>query len=139
MKSKTGISSTLLCLALLRSAVAVPGRQEETAKPPVSDTNKRLITVHISVSGEGMDKLPTGSTVELTGDDKAASAACRKVKSLEQSIHSGEVTFPDVPMCKVNLRFFVTGFDSQTVSVDLMKHKEPLHVLIKHKGSPEVE
>jgi hypothetical protein len=139
MKFKNGIFSTLCCLALVSSAVAVPGCQEEPPKPEVSDTNKQLITVHISVSAEGMDRLPTGSTVELTGNDKATKAACRKVQSREQSIHSGEVTFSDVPICQVNFRFFVTGFESKTVLVDLTKHKEPLHVFIKKKGSPEVD
>jgi hypothetical protein len=63
----------LLWLGLLSFAVAIPG-----PRPENSDSNKKIITLHISVSAEGVDKLPSGSMVELRGIEQAARCDVQK-------------------------------------------------------------
>ena len=87
------------------------------------------------MSAEGRDKLPAGSTIELKGDEDA----CKKVRPPEQNITSDGVTFPDLPVCKVKLWIFITGFDAKILPVDLAHYKDPMRILVKSSGPPVVQ
>jgi hypothetical protein len=145
MNYKIGIAVTLLCLFPARLTVAIPASQEESGRPGNSDTkhtnenktkkpsSETAIPVHIKILAQGMEALPTGSTIELKGNQET----CKNLR-LTQNIQSGEVTFPDLPVCKVQLRIFITGFNAQLVSVDLASYKDPMRILVKSDGPPIV-
>jgi len=145
MNYKIGIAITLLCLFFVRLTVATPAPQDETIKPGSSDTkhadenktkkasSETAIPIHIKVFAQGRQALPAGSTIELKGDQET----CKKLQRT-QNIQSGEVTFTDLPVCKVQLRIFITGFDAQLVSVDLANYKDPMRILVKSDGPPLV-
>src|SRR2546422_5862291 len=114
MKYKIGIP-TLLCMVLLRFAVGISFPQDEPSKPEngrIKKTDDKkatkpsanaTITVHVKISAEGMETLPTGSTIELRGDEQS----CKNVHR-ESNIKSDEVIFLDLPMCKVRIAIYVT-------------------------------
>jgi hypothetical protein len=139
MKYKTGIPALFLCLALLRLAVAAQAPQDETTKPenspaPKTTQKKTKISVHIIVSAEGHDKLPSGSRIDLQGREEA----CKDVQRLQQSIGPDGTTFLDLPICRVELRIYITGFDTKIISVDLAAYKNPMRVLVKSKRPPVI-
>jgi len=127
--------SALLCLALLQLALATPASQDESGQPNNAiKSEKKKITLHIQLSAEGMDPLPTGSTIELKGDEET----CKTNVQQTQHVELGEATFPDLPVCKVRLWIFITGFDTKTVPADLAKYKDPIRIVVKSNGPPVV-
>jgi hypothetical protein len=109
-----------------KSEDSAPKKTEEKAKDKPS-----AITVHVLVTADKLKELPDGSSVEIKPD----SDKCNAMTSVESDIHSGKATFADIPVCKVRLLIFVTGFNAQGISVDLSKCKEPITVKID-LGSP---
>jgi hypothetical protein len=127
MSYKTVIVMTLISLAAVRPTPvrAFPQNpQDDTARPETT------VTIHLKISAEGMDRLPAGSTIELKGDP----ATCKEVRRT-QNIQSGEATLPDIPKCKIDLRFLITGFDTQVLTVDFGDYTDPLQILIKSDGA----
>jgi hypothetical protein len=145
MKYKTGILTVLLCMTLVLSTAAVSALQAEPDKPKTGDAAKTndikdkkpgadsTIAVRFKISAENTPTLPTLSKVELSGADES----CKKVQG-EQPIESGQVTFTKLPVCKIRLKIFITGFDTKTVSVDLANYKEPMLIFVKSIGDPVV-
>ncbi|HXJ15454.1 MAG TPA: hypothetical protein VNH19_24540 [Candidatus Limnocylindrales bacterium] len=139
MKHKTGILSVLLCLALLCVAPSKSGFQIDQDTPKTGDkVDKKgdadsLINVRFRISAENKDTLPTQSKVELSGADEK----CKNVHG-NQDIKSGEVMFTKMPVCKIKLKIFVTGFDTRVVIVDLAGYKEPMLVALKANGTTVV-
>ena len=115
----TGIFIALLLFVTTEARSSLAPQQEE------SSGQSNTVTAHIKVSAEGLDKLPKGSTVELKGDP----ATCKDVHRT-QNIQSGEATFKELQKCKIDLRFFIPGLDSQMLSVDFAEYREPLRILI---------
>ena len=146
MSYKIGMIVTLLFLFSARLGVAFSAAQNESDKPASVDTkhadeNKTqpkkpkpgsAVPVHIQVSAQGMHKLPAGSTIEVKGKDP-----CKSLH-LSQNIQNGDVMLPDLPVCKVELIIFITGFNAQTVSVDLGNYKDPMRISITPNGPPTV-
>ena len=145
MKYRIGILTMLLCLSVPRLATGTSTSQDEN-KPansdakhttPDSKTKKpglnSTISLHIKISEQGK-ALPVGSSIELKGSHET----CGNVERT-QTIQLGEVTFPDLPVCKVQLRIIITGFDVLPISVDLMEYKDPMLILVKAVGTPEVK
>ena len=140
----------MLCLTLL-STPGAGQRTQAKARPPsdfpaegkqtgVETTAKHdsdsTITIDIKVSAEGIETLPQGSTIELKGDDES----CKDLRRPEEPIGpDGEVAFSDLPVCKVKLSIFITGFDFKTTVVDLAKYKGPIQIRVKVNGPPEVK
>jgi hypothetical protein len=145
MKYKTAILTTLLCLGLIRATAAVSWVQSEPDKPKTGDTPKpsdktdksppadSVMTVRFKISAEKSPTLPTQSKIEMSGADEK----CKDVQG-SQYIKSGEVTFTKLPVCKIKLTIFITGFNSQIVSIDLAKYKEPILIMVKSTGDPVV-
>jgi hypothetical protein len=134
-KFKTRIPTLLLCAALAQAAVAAPVPQDETGKPATSPAKrpvdkKAKINVHIIVSAEGKDALPSGSKMDLLGNEPA----CEDVQRLKHSIGADGATFTDIPVCKVKLNIYITGIDTKTVCVDLADYKDPMRILVKSNG-----
>jgi hypothetical protein len=120
-------------------AVAAPVPQDEPGKPATSPARKPAdkkakINVHIIVSAEGKDTLPSGSKIDLLGNEPA----CEDVQRLKHSIGPDGATFPDLPVCKVKLKIYITGFDTKTVVVDLADYKDPMRILVKSTGPPVI-
>jgi hypothetical protein len=160
MRYRPGTPALLLCLALSSAARAVALPQEESPKtkkieptkieptkaevkqdertktgtPTAKPAPTSKITVRVKVSAEGRSALPAGSTIELKGDDPA----CGNLTRPEQSLEPDETTFPDLPVCKVKFRIYITSFDVKAVSVDLAKHKDPMKILVRKSGAPVV-
>ena len=138
-KFKTRIPTLILCVALLPLAVVVPVAQDESDKPATSPAKKPVdkkakINVHIIVSAEGKHALPSGSKIDLLGNEQT----CQDVQRLQHSIGPDGATFPDLPPCKVKLKIYITGFDTKTVSVDLADYKDPMRILVKSNGPPVI-
>jgi hypothetical protein len=157
MKYKIVITILLLCLTLAILAVGARFPHQEAGKPKSQDIKKTsdakqsddgkktdekktvkptpgsTITLRIEVSAQGMDMLPTGSSIQLKGDD----GTCKQLEQ-EQSINSDQATFTNLPVCKVKLRIYITGFDGKTVLVDLAKYKDPMRIQVKSNGPPVV-
>jgi len=106
---------------------------KRTDLDPSQKTADATITVHVEVSAEGMTKLPTGSTIRIKGDEKS----CKNLEQ-EQSLNSDRATFSSLPICKVKLKIYITGFDGKVLSVDLAKYKDPMKILVKSAGVPVV-
>ncbi len=129
----------LLCVALAQVAVAAPASQDEPGKPAISPAKKPVdkkakINVHIIVSAEGKDALPSGSKIDLLGNEPA----CEDVQRLKHSIGPDGATITDLPVCKVKLKIYITGFDTKTVVVDLADYKDPMRILVKSNGPPVI-
>ena len=137
MKYRMGILATLLGLVLFQIAGAIVIPQDESNKPDNTDAKRTdsTISVRIKVSVQGMKTLPTGSTIQLKGNQDA----CKEAVEREQPIQSGQATFEDLPVCAVRLWIYITGFSSQTVKVDLANYKDPLQIMVKSNGPPVVK
>lgn len=145
MKYKTAILTALLCLGLVRATAAVSLLQAEPDKPKTGETPKpndktdnrppadTTMTVRFKISAENKPAIPTESKVEMSGTNEK----CKNVQG-SQVIKSGEVTFTKVPLCKIKLKFFITGFNTKSVVVDLANYKEPMLISIKVNGDPVV-
>jgi len=136
------VVAALLLLALSLPAVARP--QEETDKskkqePATTEEKKSspTISVPIKMSAEGKSSLPSGSNIEWEGVGKSCSTETGK-----KNLNSDGLTVVNLPACTVKLVIFITGFDTKTVTLDIAKdkekYKEPIRILVKHKGSPEI-
>jgi len=168
MKYKVGVPIFLLCLALSVLAGAAHSPRQEvdksksrdvraTAEAKLPDEAKKTdgkktdekktdekktgktgpgstVTLRIEISAQGMERLPTGSTIQVKGDDES----CRHLEQ-EQSINSEAATFTNLPVCKVKLHIYITGFDGKTVPADLAKYKEPMRIQVKSNGPPIVD
>ncbi len=59
-----------------------------------------------------------------------------------QTLNSDGVTLVNLPVCTVKIVSFNTGFDTKTVTLEIgedkEKYKDPIRILVKHKGSPEI-
>ena len=137
MKYRMGILATLLGLVLFQIAGAIVIPQDESNRPDNTDAKRTdsTISVRIKVSVQGMKALPTGSTIQLKGNQDA----CKEAVEREQPIQSGQATFEDLPVCAVRLWIYITGFNSQTVKVDLANYKDPLQIMVKSNGPPVVK
>jgi hypothetical protein len=138
-KFKTRIPILILGVALLQVAVAVPVPQDEQGKPETSAAKKPVekkakISVHIVVSAQGKDTLPSGSKIDLLGDEPT----CEDVQRLQHSIGPDGATFPDLPRCKVKITIYITGFDTKPAFVDLADYKDPMRILVKSNGTPVI-
>jgi hypothetical protein len=138
MEFKAQVATFILFVALLPLAVAVPVLQGEPTNPETSPANtpvdkKANIDLHIIVSAEGKQTLPSESKIDLLGNEQA----CHDLQRLRHSIApNGKATFVDLPACKIKLTIYITGFDTKSISVDLAHYKDPLRVLIKSNGPP---
>jgi hypothetical protein len=118
-------------------------KTDETKKSDETKTGEKktiktgpgsTVTLRIEISAQGMATLPTGSTIQVKGDDES----CKHLEQ-EQSINSEAATFTNLPVCKVKLHIYITGFDGKTVLADLAKYKEPMRIQVKSSGPPVVD
>jgi hypothetical protein len=144
MKDHFGILIILVCLFPAHLAFGDSPSQGDTSK---SEDNKTKhvdqntsttprpdssILLHIKISAQGMEAVPNGSSIDLKGNQET----CRKLERT-QNLQAGNATFPDLPVCKVQLRIFITGFNTLLVCVDLANYQDPLRILVKHNEPPE--
>ena len=146
MKYKLGLVILTFCLALAGMAVVAQSTPEENtsdskktedAKPgnPDKPGAASNINLQVKILAEGKHPLPSGSRVELKGDEKSCEKVSRPLQNLESE---GVASFPDLPACRVRLSIYITGFDRKSVPVDLTHYKDPLQILVKAVGPPVV-
>ncbi len=145
MKCKMGIPAALLFLAFLRPAVAMALPQEEANKSKKNDAakgdekkNDATARVKIKISAEGKSSLPSGSKIEWQGIEET----CKDVTG-KRRLESSGATSVSLPVCKVKLMVFITGFDTKAVTVDLAgneeRYNDPIRITVKHQGPAEVD
>lgn len=135
--------SALICLAALSMAVAAARSQDEPGKPGNPDAKKPEekkavkpqppIAVHIKVSAEGADPLPAQSSVQMKG-----LGDCDTLTRRGDLDSGGQITFSELPVCKVALKILITGFETKALpELDLADYKNAtLRLLIKPAGPP---
>jgi hypothetical protein len=139
MKSRT---SSFVLIALLTSVASAPtavAAQERGEGPRLTDAHAddRTANVRLMVSAEDRAAIPAGSKIqwEGTGD------GCR-TDPIEQSLRPKDATPLTLPVCKVKLTIFITGFATKAVTVDLVgnekKYDDPIHIRVRLQGLPEV-
>ena len=145
MKCKIARFAEVLFLALMLAGVGDAFAQEEADKAKKNDSAKTeekksnsTASVKITVSAEGKSSLPTGSKIEWKSlDDNGKSAA--GVKNLD----SNGTTPLSLPICKVKVWIYITGFDTKAFTLDLggkeEKYNDPIRVTMKRQGPVEVE
>jgi hypothetical protein len=145
MRLRIRLLTALLCAALAPLTVKSMGQagaedakdtaaKKDTEKPAERAAEKTAaMTVHVALYANELKELPDGSSIELKPD----SESCNKMKNMESDIHSGRATFADVPVCKVKFFVFVTGYNTQSIPVDLLKCKEPITIKIDSQASPK--
>jgi hypothetical protein len=125
-------ASALMCLAAFSIAVAAPRSQDDSGKSKKAETSQPSITVHIKVSAEGANPLPDQSSVQLKG-----SGDCGTLSRKGELDADGKATFSGLPVCKVTLRIFITGFETKSKDVDLADYKNgTMNVQVKSSGPP---
>jgi hypothetical protein len=137
MKSRTRLF-VLLIASAVSAATALPA-QERGEGPRLADSHAddRTANVKLMVSAEDKPAIPSGSKIqwEGTGD------GCR-TEPIEQSLRATDATPLTLPVCKVKVTIFMTGFPAKAVTVDLVgnekKYADPIHIKVKLQGSPEV-
>ena len=148
-KFEIGIQvGTVICLAAFSMAVAAARSQDESGKPSNPDAKKAEekkpeekkavkppapTTVHIKVSAEGVDPLPKESSIQLKG-----LADCDTLARRGNLDSDGQITFSELPVCKVALKILVTGFETKALpELDLAEYKNAaLRIHIKQIGPP---
>ena len=131
----------ILFVALSPFAVAAPVFQGEPKTPETSPANRPVdkrgkLDLHIIVSAQGKKTLPSGSKIDLLGNEQT----CHDLQRPQHSIGAdGGATFVNLPLCKVKLTIYITGFDTKIVSVDLASYHDPLRILVKSNGPPIVQ
>jgi hypothetical protein len=115
------MTGVMICLApLCRTA----GAQNET-----------VVSLDIKVEAEDVIPLPDQSTIELN----ASESDCARTIHQAKPLHDGKATFKDVPVCKVMLTIFVTGFRVQKVPLDLAGLREfAILVQIRNSGPAQI-
>ena|SRR5215475_1355914 len=141
-----GIPASLLLLATLCPNDAVGSRQAESTKPSESEPPKTsesqpalTASVKVKVSAEDRSTLPSGSRIEWQGLEGRCGTAIGR-KTLDPN---GAMTSVTLPVCKVRLTIFITGFDTKAITVDLAanreKYKDPIRITVKHQGLAELD
>lgn len=143
MKHRVGVFAALLLLTLSRPAVGLPQDQVDKSKKneaPKTDEKKNnsTVSVKIKISAEGKSAIPSGSWIEWEGIGES----CKNVTG-EQNLRSTEATPVSLPVCKVKLTIFITGFNTTAVTVDLAgneeKYADPIRITVKRKRPAEVD
>jgi hypothetical protein len=145
MKCKISSLAAILSLTLMLLAVGSAVAQEEKDKPKNNDSPKTeekksnsTASVRIMVSAEGKSSLPSGSRIEWKSlDDNGEGAAGTK------NLESSGATSLSLPVCKVKVWVFVTGFDTKAVMLDLNgkedKYNDLISIKVKRQGPAQVE
>jgi hypothetical protein len=136
MRLEIGILTALLVLPSGHVPIASAASQEAPARSKEPDAPK--ISLQIKISADGVPALPSGSAIELSGADET----CRQMPEEHKVIEVGGVTTVTVPSCMIRVVILITGFDTQTVTLDLAKHtqqsKSTVTITVKHQGPPVV-
>jgi hypothetical protein len=99
--------------------------------------DEKTASVKVLISAEDKPAIPSGSKIEWesTGD------GCKSVTG-ELNLRPSEATPLTLPVCKVKLTIFITGFSTKAVTVDLVgnekKYADPIHIIVKLQGPAEV-
>lgn len=141
MKCMIGIPSGLVLLILLLPAAAVTLPQDEPNKSKKNDSTKtdeeRTVSVKIVISAKSRSTLPSGSKIQWSGADDTC-----KIVAGEQSVGADGKASVSLPVCKVKLKIFITGFDTKAVTVDLVgneeKYEDPIRITVRRQGPAEV-
>jgi|SRR5215467_13531961 len=145
MKRKIGIPASLLLLTLLLQINTIARPQDPPDKPNKGDapktedrTHNSTASIQIKFSAENKAELPSGSRIQWNGED----SSCKQTKG-GQPIGAGGMTSLEVPVCKINILIFITGFNIKTVALDLPKNserfKDTIHITVRRQGEPEVD
>jgi len=132
-----------MCLFVLLYAITLSDSrilltQIRSDKPQPSDSQiaAKTASVKVVVSAEGKTAIPSGSKIQWEG----TSESCTNVTG-EQTLRPTETPLR-LPVCKVRLTIFITGFNTQAVVVDLVgnekKYADPIHITAKLQGSAEI-
>ena len=134
----------LAYLALFFVASAFVVSQDESSKTKDGDPSKgndkktagkaqSTITVHMKVSAEGLNSLPSGSSAQLKG-----LGSCDTLERQGTLDPEGKITFSGLPVCKVMIKILITGIDSKMLpEVNLANYKDsPIRIEIKSAGAP---
>ena len=129
----------LLCVSAFTMPAEALRPQDESGKKN-ADGKKMgrkppLTTVHIKVSADGVNPLPDQSSIQLKGLDD-----CDMLTRRGDLDADGEITFSELPVCKVMLKILITGFETKSLSsVDLADPKNlTMRIHVKAAGPPQL-
>jgi hypothetical protein len=112
--------TVLTCLAL---AVHIPFVEGQRVS--------KKITVHVKVSAEDGNPLPSKVVIEVSGKEKA----CGKL-SLNDELatvdENGEAVF-ELPVCKVTVKANVPLYLQAVAPVDLAEYKSPIRLILQRE------
>ena len=142
MKRRRAIQCALLLVAQSRFAFTEPldetekSNKEETVATE-SKKSYSTVSVPIKISAEDKSSLPSGANIEWQGVGNTCTTEIEK-----KNLPSDGETLLNLPVCKVRLVIFITGFDTKTITLKIVKdkdkYKDPMHIIVKHTGSPEI-
>lgn len=127
----------LLLNALMMSAASTSSAQDRADKPPRAGGEPKMAGVKVQIAAQDTPVIPSGSKIRWEGTGEG----CTGVAG-EQSIRPTEVTPLTLPVCKVKLTIFITGFTTKAVTIDLVgnekKYADPIQIAVKLQGAAEV-
>lgn len=136
------VFAALLVLAVLWPAKGLPqdhpdkSKQNEAPKAE-EKRNDSAVSLKILISAEGKEAIPSGSKIQWEGSEEN----CKEVSG-EQNLRPTGATPVRLPVCKVRLTIFITGFNTKAVTVDLAgnekRYAEPIRIIVKLQGPAEV-
>src|SRR5262249_23025649 len=137
MKSRTRFIVLLHALVLSAATGAAAQYRGESPRPADPHADDKTASVKLMVSAEDHPTIPSGSKIQWEGSGDG----CRTVAG-EQSLRPTDATPLTLPVCKIRLTIFITGFTTKAVTVDLVgnekKYADPILIKVRLQGSPEV-
>jgi hypothetical protein len=105
--------------------------------------SESVVNVKIVVSAEGKPSLPVNSKVQWEGVGDTCKDVPRGLQALHQTGETPLSLDTSLKACKVKLLIIVTGFNVQSVTVDLAgnqdKYEDPIRIMVKHDGPAELD
>jgi hypothetical protein len=99
--------------------------------------DEKTANVKVVISAEDKPTIPSGSKIEW----ESIGDSCKSASG-EQNLRPTDATPLTLPVCKVKLTIFITGFNAKAVTVDLVgnekKYGDPIQIKVKVQGSAEV-
>ena len=139
MTYRVRLRAVILLVALTCLAFAFLGEKAARAhySTDVADTEeKKRVTVKVKLSAEGNAVLPSGSKIQWEG----IGDTCKKISG-EKAVQSAGETTMTIPVCKVKLTMFITGFDTKAIVVDVAsnahRYSNPIRITVKRQGPAE--
>src|SRR5262249_8225340 len=140
MKYKMGILAALLSLVVLRPHVAIAQDENKSKKNHAVREHEKLndatTQVKLKISAEGKSSLPSASKIGWEGLDEG----CRGANG-QKTLESNGATSLILPVCRVQLMFFITDFDTKVLVLDMANkdgYGDPINITVPYVGDPKI-